>query len=143
MTQTLEISETALSLHHYRILGVDIQVYDFAESQAAYTVARELARDSYKLRRIPFRQGDCVADIGGHVGLVSITLALLNPFLRIYAYEPRPDNYALFHQNLTLNRVSNNEFLENRGCSPQALRKFCTQRLARDRVTVSFCRMSE
>jgi FkbM family methyltransferase len=229
------IPETTVLLHRYRICGVDVQVYDFAESQAAYTVAQELACDSYKLRRIPFRPGDCVVDIGGHLGLFSITLALSNPFLRIYAYEPHPDNCALFERNLALNRVSNvelhseaisgdgrpldlrskatnsgaasavattlsdrcafgipsltldqvfarhgiarcrllkidcegleyeilsatsvwdrvdrlcgefhiNEFLKGRGCSPQALRKFCAQQLAPDRVTVAFCRMSE
>ncbi len=235
MTLKCEASETALFLHHYRILGVDLQVYDFAESQAAYIVAQELACDSYKLRRIPFRPGDCAVDIGGHLGLVSIMLAVRNPFLRIYAYEPHPENHALFARNLALNRISNvelypeaisgdgrprdlrgnatnsgaasavattlsdrctfgipsltldqvfarhdiaccrllkidcegleyevlsatsiwdrvdrlcgefhtNEFLRSRNCSPQALSKFCAQRLAPDRVAVSFCRMSE
>jgi len=229
------ISETALLLHRYRIRGVNVQVYDFAESRAAHFVAQELASDSYKLRRIPFRPDDCVVDIGGHVGLFSITLALRNPFLRIYAYEPHPDNYALFARNLALNRVCNvelypeaisgdgrrldlrgsatnsgaasahaatlsyccvfgipsltldqvfarhgiarcrllkidcegseyeilsattawdrvdrlcgefhtNDILKSRNCSPQALREYCAQRLGPDRVTVSFCGMSE
>ena len=103
------ISETALLLHRYRIHGLNVQVYDFAESQAAYIVAQELAADSYKLRRISFRPGDRVVDIGGHIGLFTITLALRNPFLRIYAFEPHPDNYALFARNLALNRISNVE----------------------------------
>lgn len=103
------MSERAPLLHCYRIFGVNVQVYDFAESEAARYVAEELACDNYKLRRIPFRPGDCVVDIGGHIGLVSITLALRNPFLRIYAYEPHPDNYALFDRNLAINRISNVE----------------------------------
>jgi FkbM family methyltransferase len=109
VTSPSGMSETALLLHRYRILGVDLQVYDFAESHAAYTVAQELACDIYKLRCISFRPGDCVVDIGGHLGMFSITLALRNPFLRIYAYEPHPDNYALFQRHLALNRVSNVE----------------------------------
>jgi hypothetical protein len=155
MTLECEASETALSLHHYRILGADLQVYDFAESQAAPYAAQELASDSYELRRIPSRPGDCVVDIGGHLGGVSLSLAQVFArhdikWRRLLKIDCEGLEYEVLSATSIWNRVDRlcgefhtNEFLKSRNCSLQALSKFCAQRLAPDRVAVSFCRMSE
>lgn len=44
-------------------------------------------------------------DIGAHIGVVSIFAASLNPLLKIYAYEPAPDNFKLLKENIILNRL--------------------------------------
>jgi FkbM family methyltransferase len=93
--------------HRYRIAGTPIEVNDEAGSRASDYVAGELTVDTYGLRRFPFCPGDCVVDIGGHIGLFAIWLAKRHPGLRIYSYEPHPGNRRLFDRNLSLNAVSN------------------------------------
>jgi FkbM family methyltransferase len=48
-----------------------------------------------------------VIDIGAHVGIVSIYVAKKYPFVKIYAFEPIPDNYEHLTTNLMLNNVNN------------------------------------
>jgi FkbM family methyltransferase len=90
----------------FSIWGNDIRVYDAESSKASRYIAWELTRDAYRLGDLPFRTGDCVVDIGAHIGMVSIALALRFPFLKIYAYEPYPPNRALLERNLALNGVT-------------------------------------
>lgn len=45
-------------------------------------------------------------DIGGHLGGVSIALALDNPGLRVLCVEPLPDNVALARLNIAANGLS-------------------------------------
>jgi FkbM family methyltransferase len=94
-------------LHRYKIGGTKVEVYDQAHSQAADYVAGELILDSYGLGGLRFGPGERVLDIGGHIGLFAIYLALRHPGLRIYSYEPHPDNFKLFDRNLALNGVTN------------------------------------
>ena len=110
----------------YTIDGIDLTVADFqssvgvdehgslfnvdcATSVASDVVVKELVSDTYRLKEIGFAPGDVVLDLGGHVGIVSIYLAKKYPFLKIYAYEPSPDNYRHFLENLEANGISNVE----------------------------------
>ncbi len=54
-----------------------------------------------------FREGDILVDIGAHVGVMSIYLAKRYPFIKVYALEPDPVNYACLIRNLELNGVTN------------------------------------
>ena len=101
--------EPALSFkcHRFRIAGIPIQVLDSADSQAAELVALELQRDFYELNKIQFANADIVIDIGGHIGLFSIFLALRFPDIVIHSFEPFPENSDLFRRNLALNSVNN------------------------------------
>lgn len=76
------------TLHTYEINGVALRAYDEEGSLTADRVAGELWQDIYGLDAIPFQPGDCVIDIGAHIGLVSMYLAKRWPFLRIHAFEP-------------------------------------------------------
>lgn len=81
------------TLPTYDINGVALLAYDEEGSLAADPVAGELWQDIYGLDAIPFQPGDCVIDIGAHIGLVSMYLARRWPFLRIHAFEPHPINH--------------------------------------------------
>jgi FkbM family methyltransferase len=63
--------------------------------------------DYYLSKMAVFREGDTVVDIGAHVGTVSIYLAKTFPFIKVYAIEPDPMNYACLRRNLELNGVTN------------------------------------
>jgi FkbM family methyltransferase len=54
-----------------------------------------------------FREGDTLVDIGAHVGVMSIYLARTYPFIKIFAIEPDPFNYACLMRNLEFNGVTN------------------------------------
>ena len=63
--------------------------------------------DYYLSRMAVFREGDILVDIGAHVGVMSIYLAKRYPFIKVYALEPDPVNYACLIRNLELNGVTN------------------------------------
>lgn len=61
----------------------------------------------YDFESIPFEPGDVVLDIGAHQGITSMYLAKRFPGLRIYAYEPIPENFERLLHNLEVNGVKN------------------------------------
>jgi FkbM family methyltransferase len=63
--------------------------------------------DYYMTRMATLRDGDIVVDVGAHVGVVSIYLARRYPFIRVYAVEPDPFNYAALIENIERNGVTN------------------------------------
>lgn len=86
---------------------IKMLIQDVVGSVVRDSVRGDLWRDTYELGRIPFQKDDVVVDIGANVGMVSIYLALKNPHIEIYAYEPVPENFQNLTQNLLLNDVKN------------------------------------
>jgi len=101
------MSEPDAVLHTFQIGKKRMHAYDQAGSEAALIIARELMLDSYGLRRMEFEADDCVLDIGGHIGLFAMALAMRFPEIRIYSYEPHPPNFELFARNLEMNGIDN------------------------------------
>jgi FkbM family methyltransferase len=66
-----------------------------------------MQNDFYLSQTAAFRVGDIVVDVGAHVGVVSIYLAKKYPFIKVYAIEPDPLNYACLKRNIELNGVMN------------------------------------
>ena len=95
-----------VNLYHFEISGIWLQIYDEYNSCAAWTVAQEMSVDSYALRTLQLQPGDCVVDIGGHVGIFAIFLAKRFPGIRVFAYEPHPLNRELFRSNVEMNGVT-------------------------------------
>jgi len=84
-----------------------LAVVDFVTSSTPKIVQRELIKNCYNIDSIEFSPDDVVIDIGAHVGIISIYIAKKYPFVKIYAFEPIPDNYCHLITNLTLNDVNN------------------------------------
>jgi FkbM family methyltransferase len=95
----------------FKAMGHTLAFSDQPTSAARKYVLRDLRKDAYRLRGIMFRPGDIVVDVGGHVGMFSIFIAKLRPFVKVYAFEPVPENCAHFRSNLERNRVSNVELI--------------------------------
>jgi FkbM family methyltransferase len=66
-----------------------------------------MQHDHYLTQTAVFREGDTVIDVGAHVGVMSIYLAKKFPFIKVYAIEPDPLNYACLKRNIALNGVTN------------------------------------
>lgn len=85
----------------YWIYGLDLIICDTVGSQSAPWITDELNHDSYGISRIPFAPDDTVVDVGAHVGLFSLSLALLHPEIRVIAYEPDPVNFRNLEENVS------------------------------------------
>lgn len=58
-------------------------------------------------------------DVGAHIGIVSVALALDNPDLRIVAVEALPENAAMLRRNVLLNGLSERVFIEEAAASDE------------------------
>jgi len=77
-----------------------------SNSGLADAVSR-VSNDYFLLNMAVFRDGDTFVDIGAHVGIASIYLAKTYPFIKVYAIEHDPINYACLKRNLELNGLTN------------------------------------
>jgi len=84
--------------------GIDLDIADHPAGPVAKTTIHELS-SAYLLQEISFREGDVVIDIGAHVGVVSIYLAKRWPGIRVYAFEPVPQNFARLERNIEANNA--------------------------------------
>ena len=91
----------------YDLAGTPLLIADAEGSNTAHTVATEMACDEYRLRRIRFEPGDVIVDVGAHVGMVAIWLALRNPQVTVIAVEPEPFNLSHLRANIAANGVDN------------------------------------
>ena len=94
-------------IFEFKIRGIELKVVDFETSLAPKWIANELEKNRYGIENINFEPEDVVIDIGAHIGMVSIYLGKKFPFLKIYSFEPIPDNYKHFLKNIKINNVNN------------------------------------
>lgn len=64
-------------------------------------------QDYYLTRLAVLRPGDVVVDVGAHVGVLALTLALRHPYVTVYALEPDPHAFACLQHNIATNRATN------------------------------------
>jgi FkbM family methyltransferase len=100
------MTDLILTRHDFCVSGIHLQIYDEQNSCAARIVAEELAGDEYGIGALRLEPGDCVVDIGGHLGIVAIFLAKRFPGIRVVAYEPHPTNRELFQRNVEVNQAT-------------------------------------
>lgn len=96
----------ATDMFAMNVNGQPLDIEDDPDSGVSKIVFKEI-KTSYKLDDIDFVPGDVVIDIGAHVGVVSCYLAKKHPYIKVYAYEPNPDNYARLMRNLEKNHIYN------------------------------------
>ena len=93
-------------IYSTNILGENYLFWDGIFSNTVEIVSGELNQgNEYDFTNIDFKEGDCVIDIGGNIGMISIYLAKKFPFLKIYAFEPVRENYENFLKNIKLNNI--------------------------------------
>ncbi|MDY6874649.1 MAG: FkbM family methyltransferase [Chloroflexota bacterium] len=65
-----------------------------------------LDRD-YESNSVQIKDGWTVIDIGAGIGEFAILVAKEHPSSQVYAYEPFPESFVLFQENLNLNMTEN------------------------------------
>jgi len=83
------------------VVGLREETADFDAVQAV------AVQDEYNLGAIRFEDNDACIDVGAHIGSVSLLLASLDKKLKIYSYEPLPENVDLLRKNAFQNGFSN------------------------------------
>jgi len=82
--------------------------FGLREGTADFNAVQSVAvQDEYDLRAIPFEDGDVVIDIGAGIGSMSLPLASLGKRLKVFAYEPLPENVDLLRENAHANGLAN------------------------------------
>jgi FkbM family methyltransferase len=79
------------------------EIEDDPETGVAKIIIQEL--EAYEFPEIKERA--IIVDVGAHVGIVNIYLALKNPTAQVYAFEPDPDNFRRLLANLERHQVTN------------------------------------
>ena len=95
------------TFNKYIIEGVSLLIVDRPNSRSGSWIADELAADQYGLEKISFLPGEFVVDVGAHIGMFSIYLAIKFPMISIFAFEPEPTNFNNLLINLALNKITN------------------------------------
>ena len=95
--------------------GVQFEFLDANTSKAVELITREInIASEYNFEELDFKPGDVVIDIGANVGMVSIYLAKVYPFLKIYSFEPIKLNYSNFVQNIQKNEIPDGTIIHER-----------------------------
>jgi FkbM family methyltransferase len=63
-----------------------------------------LERAYFPDRDFELKDGDVVVDVGAHIGVFTVFSAK-NADSTVYSYEPRPDNFELLKENVSLNKI--------------------------------------
>jgi FkbM family methyltransferase len=65
-------------------------------------LAENLLAKQYRLSEV-VENGDVIVDIGAHIGIFAIMAAQMRVGVKVFAYEPETDNFALLVDNVKLN----------------------------------------
>jgi FkbM family methyltransferase len=89
------------------VAGQQLFFRDSLDGAGLDAAVSRVSADYYLARTAVFRTGDTVVDVGAHVGVFSLWLATLYPFITVYAVEPDPGNHAALRENIALNDLQN------------------------------------
>lgn len=77
--------------------GVLINALNRSEADVLYHEI--FAMQSYQQHGITIADGNCIFDVGANIGLYSFFLTQTHTSLRLFAFEPIPDLFAVLQQN--------------------------------------------
>lgn len=96
-TKKVDVSDWS---QHLTLLGgtpLEVGVTDHIESSLKEIFVERIYTSGGFYHPMP---GDCVVDLGAHIGLFSLYLLGIEPNLQIFAVEPSQDNYRRLKQHL-------------------------------------------
>jgi len=80
----------------------------YRENTNDLDVARAIATfNEYHVDFFSYEDGDTFIDLGSHVGIWSILMALHNSTFKVISYEAIPENYEMIKRNMKNNNLNN------------------------------------
>ncbi|MEK9194540.1 MAG: FkbM family methyltransferase, partial [Patescibacteria group bacterium] len=64
-------------------------------------------KQNYLPRGFEIKKSDLIIDIGAHIGFFSILAAAQAKEGRVYSFEPAPENFKMFRENIKANGIQN------------------------------------
>jgi len=87
--------------------GKDL-IFTLREGTADFdSIQSSVVEDEYGLKEFDFKDNDVIIDIGAETGGEAVSLGSLNPRLKIFSFEPIPENFELLKVNLMNNNIFN------------------------------------
>jgi hypothetical protein len=102
------------------------KVWALHDLETAMLYHEIFAMQSYSKHGVKLSEGDCVFDVGANIGLYSLYLAQSCQSLRVFAFEPIPDIFAILQRNVHAHaanldiKLFNAGLSDKRGTAPQA-----------------------
>lgn len=81
------------------VLPNQLEVCALSDDEALILYHEIFTTQAYMKHGIQVAPGDCVFDVGANIGLYSVYLACTFPDLKLYAFEPIPDIFAILQGN--------------------------------------------
>lgn len=87
--------------------GVEIKAHTKSLDKWVIAEIWALNHHQYFPPRMKLRKNSVVIDIGAHIGAFSIFAAKSGERIKVYAFEPVPENFHLLTENIRINKLQN------------------------------------
>ncbi|KAF3885417.1 MULTISPECIES: FkbM family methyltransferase [Nostocales] len=92
--------------------------YVSSQEETQYIYSEIFTEQQYIGHNIVINEGDCIFDVGANIGLFSLYVSTIQEKLKIYAFEPIPETFAVLEKNKQLHSLDN-LFVFNYGLSSE------------------------
>ncbi len=79
---------------------------------------------TYTPRGFEIKKDDIILDVGAHIGFFTLLAAKLALKGKVYAFEPSPENFKLFQENVNLNNLNNVVLINKAMAEKSGMREF-------------------
>jgi FkbM family methyltransferase len=93
--------------------------YISSKEETEYIYREVFTEQQYIQNGIVINEGDCIFDVGANIGLFSLFVTQLQEKVKIYAFEPIEQVFAVLKENVRLHSLENNVLLFNYGLSSE------------------------
>src|SRR5438094_67182 len=82
-----------------------LEIFENNPAETAATYAEIWEHRMYQQHGLTIGEGDCIFDIGAHIGLATLFFHTLNLRVRVYAFEPSPTTFDVLKANVKLHGI--------------------------------------
>ena len=95
----------------YEKIYLKLKIADAVDRHILFRGEYENAQIEYLLESIKKNQIDYFIDIGSNIGLYSLLVEKNFPKIKIFSFEPHPENFKKLRNNILNNKIKNIEYL--------------------------------
>lgn len=93
--------------HYFHCFNGKKLLFDLRENTVDFnTVQSTMVNDEYGLKDFVIKGGDIVIDLGSYIGGEAVYFGSIDNNVKVYSYEPLPENFELLKKNVDNNNCS-------------------------------------
>lgn len=85
----------------------ELECYSLSQRETEYIYSEVFSDQQYVQNNIAVREGDCIFDVGANIGLFTLFINQIQRNLRIFAFEPIEQVFAVLDANIQLHNLTN------------------------------------